>query len=93
MKLVQHKCSKLSKPALFLSVAFVLISAQTSRVRYQKIFVKAPFRMPAMKVPIFPERVFFITDFGARPGDKARNTEAIRTHRHFHRGAGSGVQK
>jgi polygalacturonase len=47
-------------------------------VRHQSITVKAPFEMPAINVPVFPDRDFAITDFGAKPGEKAATTEAFR---------------
>lgn len=47
-------------------------------MRYEEISVKAPFHMPLLKVPVFPQRDFVITDFGAQPGGKIDNTDAIR---------------
>jgi galactosylceramidase len=47
-------------------------------VSYEEISVKAPFPMPAIKVPVFPKRDFVITDYGAKPGGEADNTDAIR---------------
>ena len=37
----------------------------------------APFAMPAIKVPVFPEREFVVTDFGAMEGGKTNISEAI----------------
>jgi polygalacturonase len=39
--------------------------------------ITAPFRMPALQRPEFPDRVFDIREFGAKPGGKIKNTEAI----------------
>ena len=52
--------------------------ATTRAVRHAEIAVAAPFAMPAIKVPVFPQRDFFITHFGAKPGGQIKNTEAIR---------------
>ena len=40
--------------------------------------VKAPFPMPALKTPEFPARDFVITDYGTKPGDGTKVTDAIR---------------
>lgn len=39
--------------------------------------IHAPFDMPQLTRPRFPEAVFPITDFGAEPGGNAKNTNAI----------------
>lgn len=54
------------------------IQSASGSIRYEEIAVKAPFAMPAIKVPIFPERDFGITEFGARPDGTTDNTAAIR---------------
>lgn len=46
-------------------------------VGYEEVDVKAPFPMPAIKVPVFPKRDFVITDFGAQPDDRRKNAVAI----------------
>ena len=51
---------------------------QSSQVRLEKISVKAPFRMPTINISVFPNKDFPITDYGAKPGGKIDNTEAIR---------------
>lgn len=64
---------------IYLSIAEpVLIAAQSRQIRYEKITVKAPFKMPVLKVPIFPDRNFKITDFGAKSGGKFDNTQALK---------------
>lgn len=63
---------------LLAATAAASTHAETRGVRHEKIFVKAPFPMPPIKVPVFPKRDFVITDFGAKPGGQADNTEAIR---------------
>lgn len=39
--------------------------------------IKAPFEMPQLKRPIFPDRTFDIRDYGAVEGGKVKNTRAI----------------
>lgn len=39
--------------------------------------IHAPFNMPRLERPTFPDAVFPITDFGAKPGGEFKNTEAI----------------
>lgn len=56
----------------------VFIEARTNQIRYEKIQVKAPFKMPTLNVPIFPKKDFVITDFGAKSGGEFDNTAAIR---------------
>ncbi|HQU82912.1 MAG TPA: glycoside hydrolase family 28 protein [Pyrinomonadaceae bacterium] len=63
----------------FLFTAFyVSIKAQTNQIRYEKIRVKAPFKMPTINIPIFPKKDLLITDFGAKAGGEFDNTAAIR---------------
>ncbi len=57
-------------------IASAMIHGQI--VRSEEITVRAPFEMPVIKVPVIPSRDFVITDFGAKPGGKTKNTEAIR---------------
>lgn len=40
--------------------------------------IKAPFAMPQLKRPVFPNRTFTITDYGAVAGGTIKNTEAFR---------------
>jgi hypothetical protein len=54
------------------------IYVSSSGVRHEALAVKAPFPMPSIKVPVFPERDFVITDFGAKGGEEIDNTDAIR---------------
>ncbi|MFO1488860.1 MAG: glycoside hydrolase family 28 protein [Verrucomicrobiota bacterium] len=50
----------------------------TNVLQPEVIPVSAPFPMPAIRVPVFPNRDFRITDFGAVAGGQTNNTEAIR---------------
>lgn len=55
-----------------LSVATVMAGGN-----YKTVKVKAPFPMQPIKVFIYPDRDFKITDFGAVPGGEVDNTKAI----------------
>jgi polygalacturonase len=62
----------------FLLLATAGIAAPSDSVTHEEIRVKAPFPMPALKVPVFPKRDFVITDFGAVAGSGEKSSEAIR---------------
>ncbi len=52
--------------------------AQRSHVKVHTVRVKAPFKMPKIKIPDFSEaQDFVITAYGAVPKDKDKNTVAI----------------
>lgn len=53
-----------------LSVATVMAGGN-----YKTVKVKAPFPMQPIKVFIYPDRDFKITDFGAVPGGEVDNTK------------------
>jgi polygalacturonase len=59
--------------------SFLLFSFQSEQaVRIKEIKVKAPFPMPAIKVPDFSRCTkLLITDFGAAEGDKEKTSAAI----------------
>jgi polygalacturonase len=59
--------------------SLVLFSFKRDKgVAINKLKVKAPFEMPAIKVPDFSKcRKLPITDFGAIPGDKEKTSQAI----------------
>jgi lysophospholipase L1-like esterase len=40
--------------------------------------ISAPFDMPQFERPVFPDRQFNITDFGAKEGGEVKNTDAIK---------------
>ena len=48
-----------------------------SKVKIQKVKVEAPFKMPAIKQPVFPEILFNIRDFGAIEDKLEKNKAAI----------------
>lgn len=67
--------------ALFAILSCTLCHAQAVEpggVRHEEISVKAPFPMPAIRIPIFPERDFVITDYDAKEGGAIDNTAAFR---------------
>jgi polygalacturonase len=77
--LEQTRISSIVFLLLTLFVPFVaarVVRAET--IRFEKIRVKAPFKMPIITIPIFPKRDFKITDFGAKSGGEFNNTEAIK---------------
>jgi len=53
--------------------AVVRLGAETTEIAP----IKAPFDMPQLKRPVFPERVFDINDFGAVADGNTLNTKAI----------------
>ena len=63
---------------LFLSIIFLSFQKDPSTVTQKEVVVKAPFEMPAIKIPDFSKcKEFSITDFGAMKGDKEKTSEAI----------------
>lgn len=74
--------SKFLHPTLLSVSAILAIGTMAARggdseIRHETIQVEAPFDMPAIQVPVFPDRSFPIDKFGAEPGGKMKNTEAI----------------
>jgi polygalacturonase len=77
---------------LLLPVAARVGAKAPARLRHQSLAVAAPFAMPAIIVPDFSACPrFSITRFGAREGDKARTTAAIRQAIAAAHAAGAGV--
>ncbi|WP_431242006.1 glycoside hydrolase family 28 protein [Flavobacterium sp. P21] len=63
---------------LFLSIIFFSFKKDPSSVTQTEVVVKAPFEMPAIKIPDFSKcKKFSIVDFGAVKGDKEKTSEAI----------------
>ncbi|MTH16049.1 glycoside hydrolase family 28 protein [Flavobacterium sp. LC2016-01] len=63
---------------LFLSILFLSFQKDPSTVTQKEVVVKAPFEMPAIKIPDFSKcKEFSILDFGAVKGDKNKTSEAI----------------
>lgn len=67
------------KPFSKLTTLFLLLSiiACTLASQYETIEVEAPFPMGPIKVFIYPQKDFRITDYGAIEGGEVINTEAI----------------
>ncbi|WP_443938344.1 glycoside hydrolase family 28 protein [Pedobacter sp. MW01-1-1] len=68
------------KKILLLAVLSVWIVAAYAikNVPSDSVQLKAPFKMPAVKVPLFKGvPIFSILDFGAKKGDKEKNMQAI----------------
>ena len=64
--------------ALVISFVFVSFKKNDSGVTLKEVIVKAPFEMPAIKIPDFSNcKEFSITDFGAVAGDLNKTSEAI----------------
>lgn len=68
-------------PSFFRALYFSLIltsgvSPLNAQISHEKISVKAPFKMPTIKVPVFPKKEFPITKYGARKDSDS--SEAIR---------------
>lgn len=53
--------------------------------------IVAPFEMPQLNRPVFPEKKYDIRDFGAREGGSEKNTAAIRKAIETAAGAGGGT--
>lgn len=53
--------------------------------------IRAPFEMPQLERPRFPDVVFSITDFGAEPGGEVKNTKAINDSIAACAAAGGGI--
>ena len=51
-------------------------SSVSDSIRHETIPVQAPFAMPAIAVPVFPQRTFMVTNFGAVEGSDI--SEAVR---------------
>lgn len=64
--------------ALLVSLIFLSFKKDQSSVTQTEVIVKAPFDMPAIKIPDFSNcREFSIVDFGAVKGNKEKTSEAI----------------
>lgn len=59
------------------SIALIAATACQHRLQYETILVDAPFEMPQISVPIYPERDFNITAYGAVPSAEKVCTDAI----------------
>lgn len=57
---------------------FLLVISYTSASNYNKIKVDAPFPMDSIKIFVFPQQNFSISDFGAIADGETNNAEAIK---------------
>lgn len=63
---------------LFLAVIFWSFTKDKSSVPLTEVIVKAPFEMPAIKIPDFSKcKKFSIVEFGAVSGNKVKTSKAI----------------
>ncbi|MCP5547209.1 MAG: glycoside hydrolase family 28 protein [Akkermansiaceae bacterium] len=63
---------------ILLSAVLAPAFAHAGQMGHEEIVVEAPFEMPAIRVPVFPERDFAIDDYGAEEGGKSKVTDSIR---------------
>ena len=63
--------------AIFTLLVISCSKNNNDEVTWKEIKVDAPFDMPVIKEPIFPDRVFDIREFGAVKGDSVNNSKAI----------------
>ncbi len=63
--------------ALALAASISIAACNTPQIQYETIQVEAPFAMEAIRVPIFPEHDFCITEYGAVQSDTVMCTQAI----------------
>lgn len=77
----QNKMRTMKKLRLtFVSGLFLCLlttSFVSAQNKYETVKVKAPFSMQPIKVFVYPDKDFPITDFGAVPGGDTDNTKAI----------------
>ncbi len=63
--------------AILVSLVISCSRNNNDKVTWKEVKVDAPFDMPIIKEPIFPDRVFDIREFGAVKDDTANNSKAI----------------
>jgi polygalacturonase len=65
-----HSLARTLCTALAFTIGILPLLAQTNAVRHEEIQVKAPFPMPAIKVPVFPKKDFNVTHYNdGKTGD------------------------
>ena len=67
----------LLKPMVVVCLCLLTASFTFAADNYKMVKVKAPFPMQPIKVFIYPDKDFLITDYGAKNGGKVNNTKAI----------------
>lgn len=63
--------------ALTLVASISMAACNQAQIKYESIEVEAPFTMEAIRVPIFPDQDFCITEYGALQSDTTVCTQAI----------------
>ena len=67
----------LLKPMVVVCLCLLTASFTFAADNYKMVKVKAPFSMQPIKVFIYPDKDFLITDYGAKNGGEVNNTKAI----------------
>ena len=67
----------LLKPMVVVCLCLLTASCTFAADNYKMVKVKAPFPMQPIKVFIYPDKDFLITDYGAKNGGEVNNTKAI----------------
>lgn len=67
----------LLKPMVVVCLCLLTASFTFAADNYKMVKVKAPFPMQPIKVFIYPDKDFLITDYGAKNGGEVNNTKAI----------------
>ncbi len=85
----------MKKTILLMAIMILAVSCgekkDVNKITYEEIKVEAPFNMPVIKIPKFPNRIFNITKYGAVEGGKVKNTEAIAKAIEACSNAGGGI--
>lgn len=76
---------------LFIAISLMLTGCASQQIaQFETINVKAPFPMDTIKIMMYPNNDFYITDYGAVEDDAVLNTKAIASAIEACNGAGGG---
>ena len=72
-----------SKSAIAMGIGQVILASSTCKALNDPSVepidpIKAPFEMPQLQRPVFPDKIFDVREFGAKGDGETKNTEAIR---------------
>ena len=67
----------LLKPMVVVCLCLLTASFTFAADNYKMVKVKAPFPMQPIKVFIYPDKDFLITDYGAKNGGEVNNTKQL----------------
>ena len=67
----------LLKPMVVVCLCLLTASFTFAADNYKMVKVKAPFPMQPIKVFIYPDKDFLITDYGAKNGGEVNNTNCL----------------